>query len=139
MSVCVSGDFNLTDPARKPNGSVQVRLDWKSCYLSPESFLKPEAQTDEKGANRSSEISSDEDKASFPSQVAGPHQSCGAYVKIMVLKLKGEKVPSVNVMRSADLVSTLHNAARRFMEPNAGFYCGEKKEIASLSSVTGEA
>ncbi|ELK23766.1 X-linked retinitis pigmentosa GTPase regulator-interacting protein 1 [Myotis davidii] len=65
----IKGDFNLTDPARKPNGSVQVRLDWKSCYLSPESFLKPEAQTDENGANRSSEISSDEDKAFFPSQV----------------------------------------------------------------------
>ncbi|XP_059562940.1 X-linked retinitis pigmentosa GTPase regulator-interacting protein 1 isoform X3 [Myotis daubentonii] len=65
----IKGDFSLTDPARKPNGSVQVQLDWKSCYLSPESFLKAEAQTDENGANRSSEISSDEDKASFPSQV----------------------------------------------------------------------
>lgn len=138
MSLCVSGDFNLTDPARKPNGSVQVQLDWKSCYLSPESFLKPEAQTDENGANHSLEISSDEDKASFPPQVADLHQSYGAYVKKIVLKLKGKKIPSVNVMCSADRVSTLHNATRRFMEPNTGFYCGEKKEMASLSSVTGE-
>ncbi|XP_070282284.1 LOW QUALITY PROTEIN: X-linked retinitis pigmentosa GTPase regulator-interacting protein 1 [Myotis yumanensis] len=64
----IKGDFNLTDPARKPNGSVQVQLDWKSCYLSPESFLKPEAETDENGANHSSEISSDEEKGSFPPQ-----------------------------------------------------------------------
>ncbi|XP_014392541.1 PREDICTED: X-linked retinitis pigmentosa GTPase regulator-interacting protein 1 isoform X3 [Myotis brandtii] len=71
----IKGDFNLTDPARKPNGSVQVQLDWKSCYLAPESFLKPEAQTDENDendendANHSLEISSDEEKGFFPPQV----------------------------------------------------------------------
>uniref|UniRef100_G1PAA2 X-linked retinitis pigmentosa GTPase regulator-interacting protein 1 n=1 Tax=Myotis lucifugus TaxID=59463 RepID=G1PAA2_MYOLU len=64
----IKGDFNLTDPSRKPNGSVQVQLDWKSCYLSPESFLQPEAQTDENDANHSLEISSDEEKGSFPPQ-----------------------------------------------------------------------
>ncbi|XP_027992574.2 LOW QUALITY PROTEIN: X-linked retinitis pigmentosa GTPase regulator-interacting protein 1 [Eptesicus fuscus] len=65
----IKGDFNLTDPARKPNGSVQVQLDWKSCYLPPESFPKPDAQTEENGANHGLEISSDEEKASFPPQV----------------------------------------------------------------------
>lgn len=138
MSVCLSGDFNLTDPARKPNGSVQVQLDWKSCYLPPESFPKPDAQTEEHGANHGLEISSDEEKASFPPQVADRHQPYGAYLKKIVLKSKGKKVPSVNVTRSADLISTLRNAARRFMGPNTGFDCGEEKEMASLSSVTGE-
>nr|KAF6502378.1 RPGR interacting protein 1 [Molossus molossus] len=64
----LSGDFNLTDPVGKPNGSVQVQMDWKSCYLPPESFLEPEAQTKENDAD-SLETSSDEEKASFPSQV----------------------------------------------------------------------
>nr|KAF6502371.1 RPGR interacting protein 1 [Molossus molossus] len=64
----LEGDFNLTDPVGKPNGSVQVQMDWKSCYLPPESFLEPEAQTKENDAD-SLETSSDEEKASFPSQV----------------------------------------------------------------------
>ncbi|KAM7158832.1 X-linked retinitis pigmentosa GTPase regulator-interacting protein 1 isoform 7-T7 [Molossus nigricans] len=64
----LEGDFNLTDPVGKPNGSVQVQMDWKSCYLPPESFLEPEAQTKENDAD-SLEASSAEEKASFPSQV----------------------------------------------------------------------
>ncbi|XP_054431242.1 X-linked retinitis pigmentosa GTPase regulator-interacting protein 1 isoform X4 [Pteronotus mesoamericanus] len=64
----LSGDFNLTDPAGKPNGSIQVQLDWKSCYRPPESVLKPEAQTEENSANHSLETSSDEEKAPFPPQ-----------------------------------------------------------------------
>ncbi|XP_070956591.1 X-linked retinitis pigmentosa GTPase regulator-interacting protein 1 isoform X7 [Macaca nemestrina] len=63
-----SGDFNLTDPAEKPNGSIQVQLDWKFPYIPPESFLKPEAQTKGKDTKDSSKISSEEEKASFPSQ-----------------------------------------------------------------------
>ncbi|XP_077906502.1 X-linked retinitis pigmentosa GTPase regulator-interacting protein 1 isoform X6 [Ictidomys tridecemlineatus] len=43
----IKGDFNLTDPTEEPNGSVQVQLDWKACYVPPENFLKPEAQTEE--------------------------------------------------------------------------------------------
>ncbi|XP_054232404.1 X-linked retinitis pigmentosa GTPase regulator-interacting protein 1 isoform X8 [Homo sapiens] len=62
------GDFNLTDPAEKPNGSIQVQLDWKFPYIPPESFLKPEAQTKGKDTKDSSKISSEEEKASFPSQ-----------------------------------------------------------------------
>ncbi|XP_074184122.1 X-linked retinitis pigmentosa GTPase regulator-interacting protein 1 isoform X2 [Rhinolophus sinicus] len=64
----LSGDFNLTDPAGKPNGSVQVQLDWKSCYLPPESFLKPEARTEENNTKNSLEMSSEEEKFSFPPQ-----------------------------------------------------------------------
>ncbi|KAM7158833.1 X-linked retinitis pigmentosa GTPase regulator-interacting protein 1 isoform 8-T8 [Molossus nigricans] len=67
-SATLTGDFNLTDPVGKPNGSVQVQMDWKSCYLPPESFLEPEAQTKENDAD-SLEASSAEEKASFPSQV----------------------------------------------------------------------
>uniref|UniRef100_A0A8D2F8E0 RPGR interacting protein 1 n=1 Tax=Theropithecus gelada TaxID=9565 RepID=A0A8D2F8E0_THEGE len=63
-----SGDFNLTDTAEKPNGSIQVQLDWKFPYIPPESFLKPEAQTKGKDTKDSSKISSEEEKASFPSQ-----------------------------------------------------------------------
>nr|XP_045252065.1 X-linked retinitis pigmentosa GTPase regulator-interacting protein 1 isoform X7 [Macaca fascicularis] len=64
----LEGDFNLTDPAEKPNGSIQVQLDWKFPYIPPESFLKPEAQTKGKDTKDSSKISSEEEKASFPSQ-----------------------------------------------------------------------
>ncbi|XP_063649261.1 X-linked retinitis pigmentosa GTPase regulator-interacting protein 1 isoform X1 [Pan troglodytes] len=64
----IKGDFNLTDPAEKPNGSIQVQLDWKFPYIPPESFLKPEAQTKGKDTKDSSNISSEEEKASFPSQ-----------------------------------------------------------------------
>ncbi|XP_039725811.1 X-linked retinitis pigmentosa GTPase regulator-interacting protein 1 isoform X2 [Pteropus medius] len=68
ISQLYQSDFELIDPAGKPNGSVQVQLDWKSCYLPPESFLKPEAQTEEKDTEDSLEIPSEEEKAVFPPQ-----------------------------------------------------------------------
>ncbi|XP_071462935.1 X-linked retinitis pigmentosa GTPase regulator-interacting protein 1 isoform X2 [Marmota flaviventris] len=61
-------DFNLTDPTEKPNGSVQVQLDWKACYVPPENFLKPEAQTEENDTKESLEILFSEEKAYFPPQ-----------------------------------------------------------------------
>ncbi|XP_077934854.1 X-linked retinitis pigmentosa GTPase regulator-interacting protein 1 isoform X4 [Halichoerus grypus] len=64
----LSGDFNLTDPAGNPNGFVEAKLDWKSFYLPPESFLKPEAQPEQKDTKDSLEISSEEEKASFSPQ-----------------------------------------------------------------------
>ncbi|XP_037358900.1 X-linked retinitis pigmentosa GTPase regulator-interacting protein 1-like isoform X9 [Talpa occidentalis] len=64
----LEGDFNLTDPAGKPNGSVQVQLDWESCYLATESFLKPEAQTEETITKDNLEIAPEEEKESFPPQ-----------------------------------------------------------------------
>ncbi|XP_074221927.1 LOW QUALITY PROTEIN: X-linked retinitis pigmentosa GTPase regulator-interacting protein 1 [Camelus bactrianus] len=63
----ITGDFNLTDPAGKPNGSVQVHLDWKSCYLPPESFPKPEAKS-KKNTKDSLETTTEEKKAAFPPQ-----------------------------------------------------------------------
>nr|XP_020141473.1 X-linked retinitis pigmentosa GTPase regulator-interacting protein 1 [Microcebus murinus] len=62
----IKGDFNLFDPAGKPNGSIQIQLDWKSPYIPPESILKLEAQTTENDTEDNSEISSDEEKSSFP-------------------------------------------------------------------------
>ncbi|XP_037358894.1 X-linked retinitis pigmentosa GTPase regulator-interacting protein 1-like isoform X2 [Talpa occidentalis] len=67
-SATLTGDFNLTDPAGKPNGSVQVQLDWESCYLATESFLKPEAQTEETITKDNLEIAPEEEKESFPPQ-----------------------------------------------------------------------
>ncbi|XP_014636005.1 PREDICTED: X-linked retinitis pigmentosa GTPase regulator-interacting protein 1 [Ceratotherium simum simum] len=67
----IKGDFNLTDPAGKPNGSVQVQLDWKSHYLPPESFLKPEAQIAENHTKDGVEISPEKEEASFPLQDQG--------------------------------------------------------------------
>eukprot|EP00070_Physeter_catodon_P002357 XP_007104857.1 X-linked retinitis pigmentosa GTPase regulator-interacting protein 1 [Physeter catodon] len=64
----IKGDFNLTDPEGKPNGSVQVQLDWKSCYLTPESFPKPEAPSEEKDTKDSLDTSTEEEEASFPPQ-----------------------------------------------------------------------
>uniref|UniRef100_A0A452T9H8 X-linked retinitis pigmentosa GTPase regulator-interacting protein 1 n=1 Tax=Ursus maritimus TaxID=29073 RepID=A0A452T9H8_URSMA len=64
----IKGDFNLTDPAGNPNGFVEAQLDWKSVYLPPESFLKPEAQPEEKDTKDSLELSSEEEKASFSPQ-----------------------------------------------------------------------
>nr|AAG10003.1 RPGR-interacting protein 1 isoform b [Bos taurus] len=63
----VSGDFNLTDPVGEPNGSVQVHLDWGSCYLPPENFPKPEAQSEE-DTRDGLETSIEEEEASFPPQ-----------------------------------------------------------------------
>ncbi|XFG04531.1 hypothetical protein AB1E19_008155 [Capra hircus] len=63
----LEGDFNLTDPVGEPNGSVQVQLDWGSCYLPPESFPKPEAQS-EKDTRDGLETSKEEEEASFPPQ-----------------------------------------------------------------------
>uniref|UniRef100_A0A8D2AMY2 X-linked retinitis pigmentosa GTPase regulator-interacting protein 1 n=1 Tax=Sciurus vulgaris TaxID=55149 RepID=A0A8D2AMY2_SCIVU len=62
----IKGDFILTDPAEKPNGSIQVQLDWKNCYVPPESFLKSEAETEENDSKESLGISSAEEKTSFP-------------------------------------------------------------------------
>ncbi|EFB16145.1 hypothetical protein PANDA_017706, partial [Ailuropoda melanoleuca] len=63
----IKGDFNLTDPAGNPNGFVEAQLDWKSFYLPPESFLKPEAQPEE-DTKDGLELSSEEEKASFSPQ-----------------------------------------------------------------------
>ncbi|XP_051836373.1 X-linked retinitis pigmentosa GTPase regulator-interacting protein 1 isoform X2 [Antechinus flavipes] len=41
----IKGNFNLSDPMGKPNGSIEVKLEWESQYLSPESSLKPETQS----------------------------------------------------------------------------------------------
>lgn len=91
ISVCLSGDFDLIDPVGKPNGSVQVQLDWKSSYLPPESFLKLEAQTEEKDTEDGLEIPSEEEKAVFSPQVRYFHQSCRAYLKKIVLKFEEKK------------------------------------------------
>uniref|UniRef100_A0A2K6SYB7 RPGR interacting protein 1 n=1 Tax=Saimiri boliviensis boliviensis TaxID=39432 RepID=A0A2K6SYB7_SAIBB len=64
----IKGDFNLTDPAEKPNGSIQVQLDWKFPYIPPESFLKPEAETKGNDTKDRSKISSEEEDLSVPSQ-----------------------------------------------------------------------
>ncbi|XP_073067649.1 X-linked retinitis pigmentosa GTPase regulator-interacting protein 1 isoform X8 [Manis javanica] len=57
----LEGEFDLTDPVGKPNGSVQMQLDWKSFYLSPGSYRKPE----ENDTKDSLGISSEEKKTSF--------------------------------------------------------------------------
>ena len=69
MFVCLSGNFNLTNPVGEPNGSVQVQLDWGSCYLPPEGFPKPEAQREE-NTRDALETSIEEEEASFPPQVS---------------------------------------------------------------------
>uniref|UniRef100_A0A8D1DCP6 X-linked retinitis pigmentosa GTPase regulator-interacting protein 1 n=2 Tax=Sus scrofa TaxID=9823 RepID=A0A8D1DCP6_PIG len=69
----IKGDFNLLDPAGKPNGSVQVQLDWKSCYLPPESFPKGETQSEE-DTKDSLETSDEEKDASFLPRAADLHR-----------------------------------------------------------------
>ncbi|XP_069910024.1 X-linked retinitis pigmentosa GTPase regulator-interacting protein 1 isoform X5 [Oryctolagus cuniculus] len=64
----LEGDFNLTDPAEKPNGTIQVHLDWKSHYLPPETVLKAEAQDEERDTKGGLEILSEEEKPAFPPQ-----------------------------------------------------------------------
>uniref|UniRef100_A0A4X2LZ89 C2 domain-containing protein n=1 Tax=Vombatus ursinus TaxID=29139 RepID=A0A4X2LZ89_VOMUR len=41
----IQGNFNLNDPMGKPNGSIELKLEWESHYLSPESSLKPATQS----------------------------------------------------------------------------------------------
>ncbi|KAM6181557.1 LOW QUALITY PROTEIN: X-linked retinitis pigmentosa GTPase regulator-interacting protein 1 [Erethizon dorsatum] len=64
ISLLHPSDFNLTDPAGKPSGSIQLKLYWKSHYLPPEGFLKPEARTEVNDTKE--EISSAEIRAFFP-------------------------------------------------------------------------
>ncbi|XP_068953884.1 X-linked retinitis pigmentosa GTPase regulator-interacting protein 1 isoform X2 [Petaurus breviceps papuanus] len=35
----LEGNFNLNDPVGKPNGSIELKLEWESHYLSPEDLL----------------------------------------------------------------------------------------------------
>uniref|UniRef100_A0A8C6R695 X-linked retinitis pigmentosa GTPase regulator-interacting protein 1 n=1 Tax=Nannospalax galili TaxID=1026970 RepID=A0A8C6R695_NANGA len=65
----IKGDFNLTDPVEKSNGSIQVEVNWKSHYLPPEGFLTPETRTEEDNKD-GVEVSSAE-KASFLQAVSG--------------------------------------------------------------------
>ncbi|XP_073924518.1 X-linked retinitis pigmentosa GTPase regulator-interacting protein 1 [Castor canadensis] len=62
---CIKGDFNLTDPAENPNGSVQVQLDWKTQYQPPESFPTQEVETEENNIKDGSENSSAEEVPTF--------------------------------------------------------------------------
>ncbi|XP_043836436.1 X-linked retinitis pigmentosa GTPase regulator-interacting protein 1 [Dromiciops gliroides] len=41
----IQGNFNLNDPVGEPNGSIELKLEWESHYLSPESSLKPATQS----------------------------------------------------------------------------------------------
>ncbi|XP_074150296.1 X-linked retinitis pigmentosa GTPase regulator-interacting protein 1 isoform X7 [Sminthopsis crassicaudata] len=41
----LEGNFSLSDPMGKPNGSIEVKLEWESQYLSPESSQTPETQS----------------------------------------------------------------------------------------------
>lgn len=119
MSVCLSDDFNLTDPVGKPNGTVQVQLDWKSCYLPPESFLKPEAQTEENDTKDSLKSFPGEQKPSFLPQVGALHQSCVTSLKKTVLKSQEKKfLLCVCVTCPANFTCIPHNVMRLWMEQN---------------------
>ncbi|XP_020859201.1 X-linked retinitis pigmentosa GTPase regulator-interacting protein 1 isoform X2 [Phascolarctos cinereus] len=48
----LEGNFNLNDPMGKPNGSIELKLEWESHYLSPESSLKPATQSVENDNNK---------------------------------------------------------------------------------------
>nr|XP_014335192.1 PREDICTED: LOW QUALITY PROTEIN: X-linked retinitis pigmentosa GTPase regulator-interacting protein 1 [Bos mutus] len=84
----IQGDFNLTDPVGEPNGSVQVQLDWGSCYLPPENFPKPEAQSEE-DTRDGLETSIEEEEASFPPQV-----------KYIEWKFSGLKISADHVLKN---------------------------------------
>uniref|UniRef100_A0A8C3W1N1 X-linked retinitis pigmentosa GTPase regulator-interacting protein 1 n=1 Tax=Catagonus wagneri TaxID=51154 RepID=A0A8C3W1N1_9CETA len=84
---CIKGDFNLIDPAGKPNGSVEVQLDWTSCYLPPESFPRPEARS-EKDTKDSLETSDEEEDPSFP-----PDQMISVEIPIEAGQYQAERKP----------------------------------------------
>ncbi|XP_055989902.1 X-linked retinitis pigmentosa GTPase regulator-interacting protein 1 [Sorex fumeus] len=65
----IKGDFSLTDPTGVLNGSIQMHLNWKSSYVPPENSLELDSQTVENDIEDNSEISSSEEKLSFPPQV----------------------------------------------------------------------
>ncbi|XP_058522165.1 X-linked retinitis pigmentosa GTPase regulator-interacting protein 1 isoform X5 [Ochotona princeps] len=64
----LEGEFILTDPTEKPNGTIQVHLDWKSDYMPPESSLQPEALDEEHDNKDGVEVLFEEEKASNPAQ-----------------------------------------------------------------------
>lgn len=132
MSLWFSGEFNLTDPVGKPNGSVQMQLDWKSFYLSPDSYRKPE----ENDTKDSLGISSEEKKTSFLPQVTDLHQL--SIFKEDSITIRVKEIPSVNVMYSANIICIPHDAKRLLVEQIPGFYCEEEREMAFLSIMAGE-
>lgn len=133
MSLCFSGEFDLTDPVGKPNGSVQMQLDWKSFYLSPGSYRKPE----ENDTKDSLGISSEEKKTSFLPQVTDLHQSCWADLRKTVLQFELKKF----LLWMSCILQTIcipHDAMRLLVEQIPGFYCEEEREMAFLSIMAGE-
>ncbi|XP_069854474.1 X-linked retinitis pigmentosa GTPase regulator-interacting protein 1 isoform X4 [Dipodomys merriami] len=60
-----SGDFDLADSEEKPNGSIQVQLDWTTHYQPPEDYLTAEAEMEENDSKDNSDNSSTEEKSAF--------------------------------------------------------------------------
>lgn len=74
----------LTDPTEKPNGTIQVHLDWKSDYMPPESSLQPEALDEEHDNKDGVEVLFEKENASSPAQVASQDK-----IYIFVLWMSG--------------------------------------------------
>ncbi|XP_012885121.1 PREDICTED: X-linked retinitis pigmentosa GTPase regulator-interacting protein 1 [Dipodomys ordii] len=61
----IKGDFDLADSEEKPNGSIQVQLDWTTHYQPPEDYLTAEAEMEENDSKDNSDNSSTEEKSAF--------------------------------------------------------------------------
>uniref|UniRef100_A0A8D1GLI1 C2 domain-containing protein n=1 Tax=Sus scrofa TaxID=9823 RepID=A0A8D1GLI1_PIG len=91
----IKGDFNLLDPAGKPNGSVQVQLDWKSCYLPPESFPKGETQSEEDTKDSLETSDEEKDDQMIPVEIpieAGQYQAKRKPPQVGERKERGHQV-----------------------------------------------
>ncbi|XP_045440204.1 X-linked retinitis pigmentosa GTPase regulator-interacting protein 1 isoform X2 [Pipistrellus kuhlii] len=136
----IKGDFNLTDPERKPNGSVQVQLDWKSCYLSPASLRKPDAQTEENGASPGVEISSEEEKAFFPAQAVSapftPDQVDSAEIPIEAARYPTRKKPPP-VAERKEREHQVANYSRRKHGKRTGIQGKNRMEYLSRNFLSG--
>ncbi|XP_004694594.1 PREDICTED: X-linked retinitis pigmentosa GTPase regulator-interacting protein 1 [Condylura cristata] len=113
----IKGDFNLTDPAGKPNGSVQVQLDWKSCYLAPESFLKPEAQTEE----------------SFLKPEAQTEENTTKDNLEISLEKEKESLPPQDQMASAEILTEADQYLPKKKPPQVGERKEKEHQVASYS------
>ncbi|XP_077171410.1 X-linked retinitis pigmentosa GTPase regulator-interacting protein 1 [Paroedura picta] len=67
----ITGDFVLTDPTGKPNGSVSLSLEWRLLYVAPEEALRQES-SDREAHRRALELQIEKEQAVLRSPAPSP-------------------------------------------------------------------
>ncbi|KAM6202565.1 X-linked retinitis pigmentosa GTPase regulator-interacting protein 1 [Rhynchocyon petersi] len=131
---CIKGDFNLTDPAGNPNGSIQMKLQWNSHYMPPENFLNSEANSEDADTQDSLETIPEEETASFPPQ------DQMAFVEIPIdIDQYQEQRKSSQMGETKEKQHQIETYSRRKHGKRAGFQGKNRIEYLSHSIFSGSA